>query len=85
MSVENRISSVHSAVLILTFDLGLCRGAILKTDRVTYKCSELALHLLADSFRDRHCCHTTGLRTADEAISAIAVFIQELCELRCLS
>ena len=85
MSVDStKLALFISVFLTLTFDFGLCRGAILETDRVTHQCTELAFHLLADSLRDRHGCHATGLRTADEAIGAVTVFVQELGELRCL-
>jgi hypothetical protein len=58
-----------------TLDLGVRGGTILEPNRVTYRGTELALHLLADSLGNRHCGNTTGLRTADHTIRAVAVLV----------
>jgi hypothetical protein len=44
-----------------------------------------SLHPISDTLHDGHGCDATGLRTADEAIGTVAVFIQKLCKLRSLT
>ena len=64
-----------------TFNLRFCRRAVFETNGISHCTTELALHLFADTFSDRHSGDTSRLCAADDTVRTIAVFVKELGQL----